>query len=416
MLRRATRLSPRVNGQRLNGWMSAIGEFGKNPQGGVTRVAYTDADVAARAYAMQLMRDAKLSVSVDAAGNIFGKRAGVDPSAKPIIFGSHVDSVPEGGNFDGNVGTLGAIEVARTLGEQNIGTKHPLWVVCWQNEEGGTWGSHLVTSDPTPVELTTMSQSGKRIADGVRFIGGTPDNIAAARLRRGDAHGYLELHIEQGGTLERERRDVGVVEGIVALGQWDVTIDGFANHAGTTAMGERHDALLSAARFTDMVNRVVTAEPGGQVGTVGRIQAFPGARNVVPGKAICALELRDLEDRKVQRLYDVIVAESRKIGAMNGTTFAFQHVITHESARCDERVRSLIGASATSLGFSTRSLPSGAGHDAQNMARVCPMGMIFIPSVGGISHSPKEYSRPQDITNGADVLLGAVLAMDAAQF
>jgi N-carbamoyl-L-amino-acid hydrolase len=355
-------------------------------------------------------------VSVDAAGNIFGRRVGTDPSARPIIFGSHVDSVPEGGNYDGNVGTLAAIEVARTLGEQRVPTRHPLWVACWQNEEGGTWGSDLVTADATAAELATVARSGKSIGDGSDLLGGQRDRLASARLHRGDVHGYLELHIEQGGNLDREMIDIGIVEGIVCLREWDVTVDGFANHAGTTAMGDRHDAMLAAARFTEMVNRIVTAEPGHQVGTVGRMQAFPGAPNVVPGRVACTLELRDLDDRKVQRLYDAIVVESAKIGALNGTTFAFREFVRHESALCDERVRTLIGASAKVLGLSTKSLPSGAGHDAQNLARVCPMGMIFVPSVGGISHSPKEYSRPQDITNGANVLLGAVLAMDAATF
>ncbi|MEK6612871.1 MAG: Zn-dependent hydrolase [Gemmatimonadota bacterium] len=412
----APRRAPSVNGARLNGWMTAIGEFGKNPQGGVTRLAYSEADLAARAYTVQLMRDARLEVSVDAAGNIYGKRAGTDPIAKPLIFGSHVDSVPEGGNYDGNVGTLAAIEVARTFAEQGVSTRHPLWVACWQNEEGGTWGSHLVTTEPTTAELATVARSGKSISDGIRYIGGDPARLASARLRKGDAHGYLELHIEQGGNLDRDKLDIGVVEGIVGLREWDVTIMGVANHAGTTPMAERHDAMLAAARFTEMVNRVATSEPGRQVGTVGRIQAFPGAPNVVPGKVVCTLELRDLDDAKIQRLYDVIVAESHKIGARNGTTFDYHEFVTHESALCDERVRSLIGASARTLGFTTMSLPSGAGHDAQNLARVCPMGMIFIPSVGGISHAPREFSRPQDITNGANVLLGAVLAMDATMF
>ncbi|MEK7240643.1 MAG: Zn-dependent hydrolase [Gemmatimonadota bacterium] len=412
----APRRAPSVNGARLNGWMTAIGEFGKNPQGGVTRLAYSEADIAARAFTVQLMRDAQLEVVIDAAGNIYGKRAGTDVSAKPVIFGSHVDSVPEGGNYDGNVGTLAAIEVARTFAEQGVTTKHPLWVACWQNEEGGTWGSHLVTTEPTAAELATVARSGKSIGEGIRYIGGDPAKLASARLRTGDAHGYLELHIEQGGNLDREKLDIGIVEGIVGLREWDVTVDGVANHAGTTPMADRHDAMLAAARFTEMVNRVATSEPGRQVGTVGRIQAFPGAPNVVPGKVLCTLELRDLDDRKIQRLYDVIVAESRKIGARNGTTFAYHEFVTHESALCDERVRSLIGTSARTLGFTTMSLPSGAGHDAQNLARVCPMGMIFIPSVGGISHAPKEYSRPQDITNGANVLLGAVLAMDGAVF
>jgi N-carbamoyl-L-amino-acid hydrolase len=406
--------APGVNGVRLNAHLTAIGEFGKNPQGGVTRLAYGEPDRAARAYAMQLMREAKLAVTVDDAANIYGRRAGSDAAAKPIIFGSHVDSVPEGGNYDGNVGVLGAIEVAQTLVEQGVVTKHPLEVVIWQNEEGGTWGSHLVTAAVTPAELATVARSGKSIREGVIYLGGDPQQLARSRRLRGDAHGYLELHIEQGGNLDREKLDIGIVEGIVGLREWDVTIEGFANHAGTTPMNERRDAMLAAARFVEAVNRIVLAESGRQVGTVGRIQAFPGAPNVVPGRVTCTLELRDLDDAKIQRLYDAIRGEADRIGARNGTSFAFHEFVTHESARCDPRLRQLIAASATELGFKTMSLPSGAGHDAQNLARICPMGMIFIPSVGGISHAPSEFSRPQDITNGANVLLNAVLKLDAS--
>jgi N-carbamoyl-L-amino-acid hydrolase len=174
--------------------------------------------------------------------------------------------------------------------------------------------------------------------------------------------------------------------------------------------------MLSAARFVEAVNRIVRAEPGRQVGTVGRIQAFPGAPNVVPGRVVCTLELRDLDDAKIARLYEAVRAEAVRIGAGNETSFAYAPLVTHESAKCDERVRALIAAAAKDQGFTTKSLPSGAGHDAQNLAWICPMGMIFVPSVGGISHSPKEFTRAADITNGANVLLDVVLRLDAASF
>ncbi len=413
---RTAAAAPRVNGDRLNGWLTALSEFGKNPQGGVTRLAYGDADIAARAYATQLMKDAGLTVRVDAAGNIYGRRAGTDANAKPIIFGSHVDSVPEGGNFDGPVGSLAAIEVARTFAEQKVATVHPLEVVIWQNEEGGTWGSHLVTSDATPAELATVSRSGKTLGQGIAAIGGDTSTLASARRRKGEVHGYLELHIEQGGYLDKEQLQIGIVEGIVGLRQWDVTIEGFSNHAGTTPMRERKDAMLAAARFIEAVNRVVLSIAGRQVGTVGRIQAFPGAVNVVPGKVVCTLDIRDLDDKKIQRVFDRVTTEAVKIGLMNGTSFTFQEVVTHEAALCDARVRAIVGTAAKSLNLTTKSLPSGAGHDAQNIARICPMGMIFIPSIGGISHSPKEFSKAADITNGANVLAAAVLGMDATTF
>jgi N-carbamoyl-L-amino-acid hydrolase len=408
---RAAQPSLRVNGARVNAHLAALSEFGKNPQGGVTRLAYTDADKQARAYVMQLMRDAKLDVSLDAGANVLGRRAGSDPSLKPILFGSHIDSVPEGGNYDGDVGSLSAIEVAQTLA--GVTTRHPLEVVVFQNEEGGLWGSHTMTADLTPAELATLSRSGKTIREGIAFLGGDPDNLSRARRRRGDLFAYLELHIEQGGTLDTRHLDIGVVEGIVGIREWDVTVDGFANHAGTTAMGDRRDALLAASRFVEAVNRIVRSVPGRQVGTVGRIQAFPGAPNVVPGRVTCTLELRDLDAAKIASLYQMIVDESTKIGAMNGTTFTFAKLTENIPALTAPAIRKLVAESADALGLSHTSLPSGAGHDAQDVAQIAPVGMIFVPSVGGISHSPKEFTRPKDVENGANVLLQTLLKLDA---
>lgn len=411
--REVSRRGPTINASRLNAHLKALSEFGANPQGGVSRVAYSDADRAGRAYVMQLMRDAALDVSVDTAGNIWGRRGGSMTAAKPLVFGSHVDSVPEGGNYDGTVGSLSAIEVAQTLAESGTRTRHPLEVVIWANEEGGLYGSRAVSGQLTTPELSNRAWSGKTIAEGIKFLGGDPTRLAEARRAHGDIATYFELHIEQGGTLERDRIDIGVVEGIVGIKQWEVTITGFQNHAGTTPMDQRHDALLSGARFVDMVNRVVRAEPGRQVGTVGRMQAFPGAPNVISGRVVCTLELRDLDDAKIDRLYAAIEAESRRIGAENGTTFAYRPLHENVAALTDPAVRGLIDDSARALGLTTKALPSGAGHDAQSMAVLGPMGMIFIPSVGGISHSPKEFSTPEDVARGASVLLGAVLRADA---
>ena len=408
--------APRVNGARLNGHLAELARFGANPQGGVTRLAYSDADRQARDYVLGLMRDARLEPSVDLAGNIVAARASRDASKKPLVFGSHIDSVPEGGNYDGNVGSLAAIEVAQTLAEQNVVTQHPLQVVVWQNEEGGLYGSRAVSGQLTAAELTNVSRSGKTIADGIAFLGGDPRRLDDVRRRRGDIAGYLELHIEQGGTLEREKLDIGIVEGIVGIKQWEVTITGFANHAGTTPMDQRHDALLAAARFVQAVNRVVTSVPGRQVGTVGRIQAFPGAPNVIPGQVVCSLELRDLDAAKIDLLYERIAAEARRIGDESGTRFEYKPVHENVPAPSDPRVRAAIAEAAKELGLTSKVMPSGAGHDAQAMAQLAPMGMIFIPSVGGISHSPRELSLPADIVNGANVLLATLLRLDAASF
>ena len=402
----------RANGKRIMDHILALAEFGKNPQGGVSRVAYSEADKQGREYVLGLMRAAKLDVTIDAAGNLIGRRAGSATGLAPLLIGSHVDSVPEGGNYDGVVGSIGAIEVAHTLAENNVTTRHPLEVVIFQNEEGGLIGSRAMDGELTEKELDLVSRSGKTIRDGIKFIGGDPSKLAEVRRKKGDIAGYLELHIEQGGTLDAEKINIGIVEGIVGINWWDVTIEGFANHAGTTAMNNRQDALLAAAKFIEAVNRIVTSVPGRQVGTVGRINALPGAPNVIPGKVVLSLELRDLDAAKINMLFEKIQAEAQKIAADNKTKFDFKEINVNIPAPTDPKIRSLISEAARELGLTTKSLPSGAGHDAQDMARLGPVGMIFVPSIAGISHSPREFSRPEDIANGANVLLHTLLKLD----
>jgi N-carbamoyl-L-amino-acid hydrolase len=402
----------RVNGRRIMDHILALAEFGKNPQGGVSRVAYSEADKKGREYVLGLMRAAKLDVSIDAAGNLIGRRAGSASGLLALLIGSHVDSVPEGGNYDGVVGSLGAIEVAQTLAENNVVLRHPLEVVIFQNEEGGLIGSRAMDGELTEKELDLVSRSGKTIREGIKFIGGDVSKLSDMRRKKGDIAAYLELHIEQGGTLDSEKINIGVVEGIVGINWWDVTIEGFANHAGTTAMNNRQDALLAAAKFIQAVNRVVTSVPGRQVGTVGRINALPGAPNVIPGKVVLSLELRDLDAAKINMLFENIKSEADKIAAESKTKFDFKEINVNIPAPTDPKIRSLISDAAHELGLTTKSLPSGAGHDAQDMARLGPVGMIFVPSVGGISHSPREFSHPEDIANGANVLLHTLLKLD----
>jgi N-carbamoyl-L-amino-acid hydrolase len=402
----------RVNGQRINDHLSALSQFGRNPQGGVSRVAYSEADLQGRHYAMKLMKDAGLEVRIDAAGNIVGSRPGSGSQLKPLLIGSHIDSVPSGGNYDGNVGSLSAIEVAQVLQEKHVSLRHPLEVFIFQDEEGGTVGSEALGKGLDERHLNLVSQSGKTIREGTQFVGGNVADLASVRRQPGSIAGYFELHIEQGGNLEREKIDIGVVEGIVGILHSDVTIEGFANHAGTTPMDQRHDALLSAARFIDKVNQVVTATPGRQVGTVGWIKVEPGAYNVIPGKVVLGLELRDLEESKFTGLFERLRGEAERLGQLNQTRFTFTEPVINHPALTDKGFQKVIDDSARSLGFTTKLMPSGAGHDAQEIAAIGPVGMIFIPSIGGISHSPKEFSRPQDIENGANVLLQTVLAFD----
>ncbi|MFN2399153.1 MAG: Zn-dependent hydrolase [Gemmatimonadaceae bacterium] len=401
-----------VNGERLNRHLAELNRFGANPSAGVSRLAYSDANREALAAVAQWMREARLEPALDYAGNLIGRRTGRDRALKPIIFGSHIDSVPEGGNYDGNVGSMAAIEVAHTLAEQRVALRHPIEVAIWSNEEGGLYGSRAVSGQLEPGELDQLSRSGKTIRDGIRFLGGDPARLAEVRRRRGDFAAYLEMHIEQGGILHATHTNIGIVEGIVGIRQWAVTVTGFGNHAGTTPMDERRDALLAAARFVDAVHGIVRSVPGRQVGTVGRIQAFPGAPNVIPGRVVCSLELRDLDETKILSIFDRIREEAVRIGAATGTSFDFDETLRNIPAPSDPRVRAIIGDAARERRLSSRLMPSGAGHDAQSMAQIGPVGMIFVPSVDGISHSPKEFSQPEDIVNGANVLLDVVRRVD----
>jgi len=403
----------RVNPARIEQRILKLGEFGKNPQGGVSRVAFSQADIEGRAYIVSLMKEAGLRVRIDAAGNIIGRRQGRNPDLPPIVFGSHIDSVPEGGNYDGDVGVIGAIECAQVLHENGVVTEHPLEVIVFSDEEGGLVGSRAIIGELSEEALEVVSHSGLTIRDGIRAIGGDPERLHEARRRKGDVAAFIELHIEQGGVLDSEGIDIGVVEGIVGIEWWDVTIEGFANHAGTTPMDQRRDALLTAAYLIITVNDVVTGEPGRQVGTVGRISAEPGAPNVIPGKVVMSLELRDLSADKIQRLFGQIQSRAQDLAQRFDTPISFTHLdVSAVPAPTDERVRKVIAEAAEELGLSYKFMPSGAGHDAQDMARIAPTGMIFVPSQGGISHSPKEFTTPEDMANGANVLLHTVLKLD----
>jgi N-carbamoyl-L-amino-acid hydrolase len=402
-----------VNGERLNRRLAELSRFGANPSGGVTRLAYTEANRDALAAVTQWMREAGLEPAIDYAGNLIGRRAGRDRALKPIVFGSHIDSVPEGGNYDGNVGSMAALEVATTLSERGVALRHPIEVAIWSNEEGGLYGSRAVSGQLEASELDQPSRSGKTIRDGIAFLGGDAARLAEVRRQRGDITAYLEMHIEQGRILHAAGTNVGIVQGIVGIRHWDVTVTGFANHAGTTPMDQRRDALLATARFVDAVNRIVRSVPGRQVGTVGRIQAWPGAPNVIPGRVACSLEIRDLDEQMIVTLFERIRDEAMRIGSATGTSFEFTSTLRNVPALCHPRIRTIIGEVARERRLSTRLMPSGAGHDAQSMAMLGPVGMIFVPSVDGISHSPRELSRPEDITNGANVLLDVVRRIDS---
>jgi N-carbamoyl-L-amino-acid hydrolase len=288
----------------------------------------------------------------------------------------------------------------------------------WAAEEGvafnrGLSSSRIVAGDVAPSDMEQV-WNGMRRGDAIKKIGGDPERIMEARREKGAWHGYLELHIEQGGTLERSSTAIGVVEGIVAIERYEARITGFANHAGTTPMAERQDAMLAASHLTIAVRESVTKFPGRQVGTVGKIEISPNAPNVVPGAATLIIELRDLSAEKLKTIADEIRARAAAIATATKTRIEILPASSNPPALADTRVQDLVARAAADLKLSSVRLPSGAGHDAQMMAQLTPMGMIFVPSIGGISHSPKELTSWQDCANGANVLLNAVLALDRA--
>jgi N-carbamoyl-L-amino-acid hydrolase len=407
----------RIDPQRLRRSLETLSEVGRPAGGdfasGVSRYAYSDADIAGRAYVMDLMRAAGAAPTIDAAGNIHARRAGSAAGLEPILIGSHVDSVPAGGNFDGALGSLAAIEVLRTLHDRGVSLRHPLDVVIWSNEEGGTIGSGLAAGSLSP-DVLSVTLNGVMRGDGLRRIGGDPGRLASAVIPRGAIAAYLELHIEQSGRLDQAGIKIGVVDGIVAIDEYQVEIVGVANHAGTTPMPDRRNALLAAARFVEAVQEEVVREPGRQVGTVGHIEVSPNVRNIVPGRAVCSLELRDLDAGRIRAIAARIEARAVAIAKETGTTIIITALEHDPPALADPSIQRRIEAAAASLGLSTMHLPSGAGHDAASMATIGPMGMIFVPSVGGISHSPRELTSWADCANGADVLLQTLLRVDAA--
>lgn len=404
-----------VNAARLQRSLEELSVFGRPAGGsfadGVSRFAYSDADIAGRAFVMGLIKAAGVEPKIDAAGNVRVRREGTVAGLKPILLGSHIDSVPGGGNFDGALGSMGAVEILRTLQDRKIRLRHPLEVALWSNEEGGTVGAGLATGayGRSTLDLTL---NGIKRADGLKRIGGDPERLAEARILPGSLQAYLELHIEQSGLLEKAHVPIGVVDGIVAIDEYEVEVTGFANHAGTTPMAERHNALLAAAKLIVAVQEEVTRDPGRQVGTIGHLEVLPNARNVVPGRVKATLELRDLDAAKIKTIGGRIAIRAQTIAAETHTGLILKEVESDPPALATPHIQHVIEAASAELGLATMHLPSGAGHDAQILAGVTEMGMIFVPSVGGISHSPKERTQWADCANGANVLLQTLLRLD----
>lgn len=401
-----------ANEQRIESRIRELSLKGDSTAGILRRVAFSSGDIEARKYIVSLMRSVGLAVTTDPAGNIIGKREGKNPALPPISFGSHTDAVPNGGNYDGDLGVIAAIECIQLLNENHLMTEHPLEVIDFVDEEGGLTGSQLMIGELPAERLNAVTNSGKTIRQGIHDLGGDPDHLGEAIRKRGSMSAFLELHIEQGANLDNGHLNIGVVEGIVGIDGYNIVVTGKTNHAGTTPMLLRKDALVVAARLILLINETVLAIPGRQVATVGQIKAFPGATNVIPGKVIMSLDLRDLSKQKSDSVLGIIRRKADSLAAATGTGIQFISDHRQIPAITDKSIQEIIAGSAHDLGLSTLYLPSGAGHDTQDMARIAPVGMIFVPSKNGISHSPEEYTTPKDMANGTDVLLRVILKID----
>ena len=405
--------APKVNQDRLEKRIFELAQFGLQENGETERVAFSEADIEAQQWVVKTLKALGLDVHIDFAGNIIGKREGKKAFLKPISFGSHIDRVPNGGNYDGCVGSMASLEVLEILNENKIITEHPLEIIIFSNEEGGVMGSRAIAGHLGKDAFVVRNSTGYSMGEGIMRLGGDTTRISEVARKKDEIAAFLELHIEQGGTLEKENIQIGIVEGIVGLQWWEVEFTGFANHAGTTPMNARQDALLAAAKFIVAVNEVTNSFEGAQVGTVGKIQAKPGAPNVIPGKVVTSLEIRDLSSEVIEKVYEAIKTRSDEIAKASNVQIEFRPLdTTADPAIMTTAIQDEIAASSEKLGLSTKRMPSGAGHDAQDMALIANTGMIFVPSKGGISHSPKEYTSAEDMANGANVLLHTILALD----
>src|SRR5215213_717095 len=416
---RFSQSTPTIDAARLRNRLERLSYHGRPTGGtfadGVNRVAYSTADLTARAWIIDEIKGADIVPRIDAAGNIFA-RFGGQPNQPPILFGSHIDSVPTGGNFDGDLGTFSALEVIQAVQAAKVQTTHPIEMVVWAHEEStafgiGTAASRIVAGDLQAGDMDRVWNGMKR-RDAIRRVAGNPDQIETAVRGKGTWHSYVELHIEQGGTLDKAKIPIGIVEGIVAIHRYDAVIEGQINHAGTTPMNERHDAMVAAAQLTLAVREIASRRQGRQVGTVGRIEIEPNSPNVIPGRATLSVEFRDLSEQVLRELGDAVKARGAEIAKDTGTTISLTLASTNVPAMATSGIQEAIARVAERSGLKSMRLPSGAGHDAQQIARLCPMGMIFVPSVGGISHSPRELTTWDDCANGANVLLRTVLELD----
>ena len=407
----------RIDIDRLGGRIEALGEIGAvlgpNGERGCARLALTDADRDGRDLVVTWMHDLGLDVEIDAIGNVFATRPGTDASLAPVMTGSHIDTVRTGGRFDGNLGVLAGLEVVETLISAGVETPRGVTVAFFTDEEGARFAPDMLGSlvyvggmgleDALDV---TAADDQARLGDELERIG-----YAGPRPCPGAAfpHRFVELHIEQGPVLEDAGVEIGVVTGVQGISWTELTVAGQSAHAGTTPMRLRHDPGYVAAELAVTARRIAAELGGTQVATVGRLELVPNLVNVVANTATLTVDLRNTDEAELQGAEALLAERIAELEASEGVTIGRRTLARFEPVAFDATMVASVEATATALGYSTRRMPSGAGHDAQMLARVCPTAMIFVPSANGLSHNIAEYTAPADLGRGANVLLHVLL-------
>lgn len=401
-----------VNGDRLNRSIFELAEVGKLPNGGVSRVAFTTEDLLARQLVQTWMTEAGMSVRLDSAGNIIGRYAGKRDRAAALATGSHIDTVPIAGRYDGCLGVLAGIEIVRVLHENSMRLNHPIEVIVFTDEERSVLGSKSMAGEIKEGPERYCRLDGRSIEPCLEKIGGDWSTIQTARRSRAEIAAFVELHVEQGGILERLETSIGVVTGVVGQYRFAVEVIGRMNHAGTTPMTMRKDALVAASQLVLAVNKIAIATPGEQVATVGCLNVSPNATNSVAGKVELRIDLRDLSQDHLEYLIGQMKEEFAAIATATGTEITMRETLHILPSLSAPQIMTLIEDVCQQQGLSYTHLPSRAGHDAQEIGRFTDMGMIFVPSCNGISHAEDEYTSPQECEQGANVLLQTFLKLD----
>jgi N-carbamoyl-L-amino-acid hydrolase len=402
----------RVDAGRLSARIDALAEIGAIDGGGVARLALTAEDGAGRDRVVRWMRELGLAVTIDAIGNVVGLRQGTE-AGPPVMVGSHIDTVRTGGRFDGNFGVLAGLEVIQTLNLAQVTTRRPLAVAFFTNEEGARFNPDMMGSLvyvgglPLGQALATVGIDGESVGACLKKIG----YAGAAPVGKPQVHAYVELHVEQGPVLDLEGITIGAVQGVQGISWTEFTVQGVSNHAGTTPMRLRHDAGYVACAVASHAREIARSLGGDQVATVGSIKLSPNLVNVIANQAVFTVDLRNTNEAVLQEAERRLHAFAAEIAKSEGVELSHRSLARFEPVAFDPAVVDLVEATARRLGHTVRRLPSGAGHDAQMLARVCPAGMIFVPSVDGISHNVKEFTALRDLEAGANVLLHTVLTL-----